>query len=287
MKLFPNKNFDRWHIFPNNPNFSGKYLIDYIENTPREEFEKSHVFLPGNINMTYELFEKCGLLSDGSKIYDNYMSLISMHPNITYEMMKNNPQYDWDYRYAFMFNPNITMDIIRDDLDKFSDGVLEYLCYNENFTYEMIKNEPRIKIKYKYLINNPNITFDIIKNDKNLLNAIQNLCKNPNINTEIVKNNPQMRWNYDLIASHPNIDPHFAMTITKNMRVLSRNPNITFEFVEKYKNVIAFDYWELSAHMKLTYEDVINNPDFPWVLQGLSDNKFNKKRSMINNILFG
>ena len=42
---------------------------------------------------------------------------ISCNPNITMDIIKDNPDKPWDW-YYISYNPNITMDIIKDNPDK-------------------------------------------------------------------------------------------------------------------------------------------------------------------------
>ena len=63
---------------------------------------------------------------------------ISFNPNITWDIIVNNPQYDWDW-YWISQNPNITWDII--------------------------VNNPKCKWSWFCISQNPNITWDIIVNN--------------------------------------------------------------------------------------------------------------------------
>ena len=42
---------------------------------------------------------------------------LSQNPNITWDIVKNNPDKPWDW-YRLSKNPNITWDVIKDNLDK-------------------------------------------------------------------------------------------------------------------------------------------------------------------------
>ena len=90
---------------------------------------------------------------------------ISEHPNITWDIIRNNPKYPWDYEYVSQ-NPNITWDIVK----FYPDIKWEYywIICNPTTTWEIIKQIPRDILKNNSAINfNPNITYDIYKNNKN------------------------------------------------------------------------------------------------------------------------
>jgi uncharacterized protein with HEPN domain len=74
-------------------------------------------------------------------------------------------------------NPNITWDIVRNNLDK--SWVFEQLTLNPVITPVIIKNNPNILWDYQYFSKNPNITWNIVKD---------NLDKN---------------WNYELLTWNP------------------------------------------------------------------------------------
>ena len=57
----------------------------------------------------------------------NYI-ILSQNPNITWEIVQNNPDKDWDY-YCLSKNPNITWDIVQQNPDK--QWGYSYLSQNE------------------------------------------------------------------------------------------------------------------------------------------------------------
>ena len=73
------------------------------------------------------------------------------NPNITWEIVKNNPIYDWNYG-ALSLNPNITWDIINDNPDIPWD--FWNVSLNPNISWEIVKNNPDKNWNFKCLSNN-------------------------------------------------------------------------------------------------------------------------------------
>jgi hypothetical protein len=83
---------------------------------------------------------------------------ISRNPNITMEMIKNNSDKPWDWDSISM-NPNLTMEMIENNPDKHWDW--DYISMNSNLTMEMIENNPDKPWNWKYISGN---TFNNILN---------------------------------------------------------------------------------------------------------------------------
>ena len=62
--------------------------------------------------------------------------MLSKNPNITREIIKNNPDKPWDY-YWLSQNPNITWDIVQNNPNKSWDYSL--FSKNPNITWEIVQ----------------------------------------------------------------------------------------------------------------------------------------------------
>jgi len=62
-------------------------------------------------------------------------------------------------------NPNITWDIVQDNLN--FNWNYSKLSSNPNITWEIIKNNPEINWDYNYISGNPNINWEIVNKYKN------------------------------------------------------------------------------------------------------------------------
>jgi hypothetical protein len=76
--------------------------------------------------------------------------MLSGNPNITWDIVKNNPHKAWDYK-MLSCNPNITWDIVRENPDKPWDYNL--LWSNEQLTYKKLFIE-KVSDIMKYFKNN-------------------------------------------------------------------------------------------------------------------------------------
>ncbi len=66
-------------------------------------------------------------------------SWISSNPNITMEMIENNPDKLWNWSWISL-NPNLTMEIIENNPDK--PWIWHCISSNTNLTMEIIENNP-------------------------------------------------------------------------------------------------------------------------------------------------
>ena len=210
-------------------------------------------------------------------------TLLCGNPNITWEIVQGNPQYDWDY-YGLSRNPNITWQIVQDNPKKPWD--YEYLSRNPNITWEIVKDNPEKLWDYDYLSANPNITWEIVQDNPHIDWDYSWLSINPNITWEIVNNNPQIQWNYSWLSRNPNIT---LLNVLKNciiddentiklhckspedIPILSKNPNLTWKMVQNapHKN---WDFFALSSNPCVNLQIVNTNPKKPWSYSELSKN---------------
>ena len=77
---------------------------------------------------------------------------ISENPNITWEIIENNPDKDWSWMFISE-NPNITMEIIENNPDKNWDWY--FISCNPNITWEIIENNPDKDWDWEGISRNP------------------------------------------------------------------------------------------------------------------------------------
>ena len=159
---------------------------------------------------------------------------ISKHVEIKWEVILNNPELPWDW-CGFSCNPNITIEIIKENLDKPFDW--QYISENKAITLEIIVNNPELPWDWDFATFNPNITWKIITEnpDKpwnfrsisycNKSIRCQNIIVNPdkdliimsqnsNITLQIIEDNPDKPWDLLYFSKNQNI---FKCTPTKNV----------------------------------------------------------------------
>lgn len=134
---------------------------------------------------------------------------LSRNPNLTWEFIRNNPDYTWN---------------------------LVALGKNSNLSLEQGLPEPELKgitlsQFISHFLRNPNTTWELFKRLQHLCTNPDwgfHLSQNPNITWEIVQANPDIKWHYSNLAENPNI-PSGKFPEVWN----SRNPNITYRTVRK------------------------------------------------------
>jgi hypothetical protein len=126
---------------------------------------------------------------------------------------------------------------------------------------------------WNYLSYNKSITDEILQDhlDKpwNWDNLSSN-CQN-SITKEFILNNPDKPWDYNKLGYYNVI----IIDKITNWRIISRNCNLSFEFILEHINKFIRDGdWEyLSRNNNITYEYVSNNRNLPWDWSVLSGNK--------------
>ena len=82
--------------------------------------------------------------------------------NHLYILLELYPNAEWEY-YWLSMNPNITWDIIQNNPTIFADYF--WLSENPNITWDIMKANPDEDWYYEWLSSNPNITWDIVRNN--------------------------------------------------------------------------------------------------------------------------
>lgn len=151
---------------------------------------------------------------------------LSCNPAITFEFVKNNPSFSWDY-YSFSGN-------------------------NPNITWGIVKQNPNFCWGFSSLIRNPCITWDIVQNNWDLFPTKYRFSKNPNVTKEIILDNPGIPWRMDWVATTISLDFDSAK-------------NFTLEGLYTSLGTLTRDYYDmLSMNDGIFFEDIKKNPDKPW-----------------------
>jgi uncharacterized protein len=226
--------------------------------------------LSANPNITWEI------VKENPRQPWHYFSL-SENPNITWEIVQANPKKPWDY-YKLSANPNITWEIVQANPQK----QWEYfnLCTNPNITWEIVQANPQIRWDYYYLSKNPNITWEIVQAHPEKNWSYQLLSANPNITWDIVRANPQKQWDYTKLSANPNITWEIVQAnpqIRWAYHELSMNPNITWDIVQANPQ-IEWNYDWLGANPNITWDIIKANPQIHWSGLMISLNKMTPAR---------
>ena len=129
------------------------------------------------------------------------------------------------------------------------------LSRNPNITWNFVRANLNEDWNWQVLFKNPNITWEFVEADFT------------NINLDNWNYNPNIDWNWCELLYHPNItqeiipelmcrlcdDEIFLMRYVRN---ISKNPNITWDFVQANLSRYQSQYWdwyELSLHPNITW----------------------------------
>src|ERR1700678_205920 len=128
--------------------------------------------------------------------------------NHIYILLELYPNKSWNYYYLSQ-NPNITWDIVQNNLSKLWN--YEYLSQNPNITWDIVKANPDKPWSYYILSKNPNITWDIVKSNPELNRPYKLLSKHPNLTWKIIRDNPDISWDYYYLSRNQfNKDNHLT-----------------------------------------------------------------------------
>ena len=165
------------------------------------------------------------------------------------------------------------------------------LCKNPQVQLEDLREFPIIH--YESLSSNPNITWDYVMENKDKKWSWSSLSENPIITMDIVIDNPDELWHYDCLSLNPNNNQEFVKEdiiqwCPYDFISLCSKPNITLnnilemDIIRKLNEVnyplpISLYTWEncisnLSANPSVTWNDIIEHPELPWVMEKISYN---------------
>ena len=149
-------------------------------------------------NMGYyssESWISMGLESAFADYYKGRMPFwygISKNPNITWNIICDNPDKLWNY-WGISENPNITWDIICNNPDE--PWRWNEISTNPNITLDIILSNPNYPWFWPCISMNPNITWDIIQSNQNKPWSYELMSYNPNITWDIIDAYPDKPWN--------------------------------------------------------------------------------------------
>ena len=117
-------------------------------------------------------------------------STLSSNPNITWDIVRDNLDKPWDWD-SLSYNPTITLDI-KENPEKPWDWYS--LSRHPTITWDIVKENPKKPWNWEGLSSNPNITWDVVKDNLHKPWNWFSLSSNPNITWDIIKENPDKPW---------------------------------------------------------------------------------------------
>lgn len=268
-----------------NKNVTLEFIEQFIKNIDPTDYDFE--FISSSPNITEEFIEK--YIDRG---LDWYYGL-SNNKNLSLEFIEKYIDRDWDWE-AISRNPNLTLEFIEKYIEKSWDwyGCLAtHTCITIDFIFE---HEDK-QWNWRELSSNPKITVDFIEKHLDKEWYWYGISRNPNVTLEFIEKYQTKDWNWDVIISKPYITLEIIEQILnkdcgcfispKNWTLcnknwswyngISRNPNLTLEFIEKYIEK-DWDWGEISRHQILTIEFVQKyiEKDWDWSFWGIPHNHY-------------
>jgi hypothetical protein len=215
------------------------------------------------------------------------------NPQITFEMIKNNPQHPWCVD-GYALNPNATFE----QLIEFGIKDLHNYEYNINFTISVLLNNPNIPwdfhivstvrlISLDDIDNNPDlgwdwksvfrredITIEFAKKHHTKVKYI-NFSITPNLITlDDIENNLDLNWHWGMVSLHRDINIAFIRRhLDKELSwsSISMSPNITMNIIRNNPD-LPWNYGYISSNPNITIEFILENMDKRFNWSALSTN---------------
>jgi hypothetical protein len=217
--------------------------------------------------------------------------MVSLNPNITWDIIAANPEYQWDWKYISQ-NPNITMDIITPNKNIAWDYT--YMSDNPNLTLEFINNNLQKswdwhRISMNLSIVTQFIAFEIFQSliliDLKYHQQISrfncyNLLKQGVLN-EIIKKNLNKIRNANCIWPSQIQIVNYYFNI--NWACVSESKYLTIEMVQAFPNNPWNFYWMSALNPNITWSIIAANRDLPLELQAFIIRNHNSKLDMITS----
>jgi hypothetical protein len=178
-------------------------------------------------------------------------------------LLKLYPNKDWDWG-AISSNPNITIDIIEENLDKRWNW--RYMSANSSLPWAFVEKNLDLYWDWKLLSKNSCVTWEIIKENFYLDWDWGCLSENPNITHEIITANAQLAWDMSKFAynnpNSPSCQIPQAHPIYEYSYNMSKNPDF-------FEHFLPSEYWKwdlkgLSENPKVTWDFIFAHIDISW-----------------------
>jgi len=321
-ELFPDAGYDYEYLLQNPAitlDFIMKYpnLLDYKENfqfNPNcgldyiDKFPNERIFRISGTKLSKLLtFEE----ACANPVKYSFFFEYTDNPAITFNMIKNNPQYPWcTYFYAtnpnatieqlfelghrhpenYVFNKNLTMAIVINNPNVRWNIVS--LSQNKGITMEDIENNLYFNWSWHHIFARDDITIDFIKKHHIRVGVINKYGLSKLITLDDIENNDDLNWCWYKLAEQRDLNMDFIkrnkdknldwFTISKrikftaddipwNYQGLSSNLSITIPFILENLDK-PLDWYYISENESITMEMIIANSDLKWCVDGLSHN---------------
>lgn len=223
-----------FNILMKNESIPIEKLINFIlENKVNNDVLSSYYIYDRN-DVNFEMWKTLAEIQK-SKNSNSFIPSFSYNPNLTFEIVKNNPEIEWNWN-VISKHKNITWDIIKNNYDDYN-WDLNSVLSNPNITWEIIQNDEKLK----------NIVFNTSNNNVHSKIMIgKSLSKNPNISWKIVEDNPEILWNIESLITN-SMDNEREKYIRNKFQQWFKKSDLKRELMENVwhpKNFHKFKYFD-------------------------------------------
>lgn len=287
IELYPDILYRNPFSLASNPNITWDYLKKNILPYLIKKYKYSNVY---DLQLIYEGFSYNPNLTwetvTNNPDFDWSYSDMLLNENkmITWEILFNNPQIDWDY-IRIMINSNIFNEIMKKIPEIFTD-INNYRLNSDKvkkIILDYIKlpfNEEQLTLIFEFIwkhaVENYPIRRELSQNEiEQKLFFLNKPWKY--ITWEDVIDNPYLNWEenyYEDLSDHKNIS--FDIIFSNPDKPwdhysMSMHPDLTWEIIKNHPEI----NWEpslVSKHSNITWDIIKNNPDYPWDIDCVLEN---------------
>ncbi len=215
-----------------------------------------------------------------------FWSVVSISPNITWDHIKQHPEYPWDWENVCA-NPNITPGIVRQNHSYPWNKCWSFLSGNINFGLkEFLEVHPK-QLDWEQISANPKITLDMVLENDHLPWDHNAVARNKNLTWEDLVDDPDDPDHplFPELARNPNInitalfrliqehEPDLLPRRDDILNDIATNPNLTWEDLKNNPYLYeALPRDEISGHPNITLDIIKENPDYPWYWRSVTTN---------------
>ena len=210
--------------------------------------------------------------------YSN-MSALSENLSLKIEYIIKHYTLSWDW-WCLSKNPSITT---IENIKKYPDfkWIKEVFSANHALPIDFILSQSSVNLVG--LSSHPELTMDIIISEMDKHSTRWNwvlLSNNKAISIKTMHNNPIYPWsNMTALVNKPLrfVDALTMVEYSNSIKIISQYCIITMDEIHKFKDII--DWESLTLNNSVSYEDIVLNPDLPWVYSVV---KYKKNLNLYN-----
>jgi len=208
---------------------------------------------------------------------------VNKNPNLTVDFIRNNLDKPWDWK-KLVVRPDLLLGVLEicssdlePDLSRAALQTLKWYVISMSPTIDMefINKHPDLPWDWAGINRNPNLTMDMVLAHPEKQWVWSLVSKNPNLNMAVVNSQPINAWSWERVSANRGITMDDVVTHPEkpwDWEMLAWNPNITLEMMTKKPPSNGWNWFAISRNQGLCLEILDQFPDASWDWLGLSSN---------------